>query len=128
MRNKIRNRPSIFFIGHIAIDTIIRFQKKHKPSLGGSVSFGSLSLSSYTNDIKIIQGKVIPSWWRKSGHQVNIDDIQDIIDAKPNILVLGKGKPGMMKSTPSLREFLKQNDIELVEEKTSKAIKRLERA
>jgi len=53
MRNKIRNRPSIFFIGHIAIDTIIRFQKKHKPSLGGSVSFGSLSLSSYTNNIKI---------------------------------------------------------------------------
>ena len=44
---------SIFFIGHFAIDTIIRFQKKHKPSLGGSVSFGSLSLSSYTNDVKI---------------------------------------------------------------------------
>jgi len=53
MRNKKRNRPSIFFIGHFAIDTIIRFQKKHKPTLGGSVSFGSLSLSSYTNDVRI---------------------------------------------------------------------------
>ena len=92
-------------------------------------SFGSVIVDgiTYTNDIKIIQGQVIPSWWRKSGHQVNIDDIQDIIDAKPNILVLGKGKPGMMKSTPSLREFLKQNDIELVEEKTSKAIKTFNR-
>ncbi|MFX1394022.1 MAG: PfkB family carbohydrate kinase [Promethearchaeota archaeon] len=45
--------PSIFFIGHLAIDTIIRFRKKHNPTLGGSVSFGSLSLSSYTNDVKI---------------------------------------------------------------------------
>lgn len=92
-------------------------------------SFGSIIVDgiNYTNDIKIIQGKVIPSWWRKSGHRVNIDDIRDIIGAKPDILVLGKGKPGMMKSTPSLCEFLKQNDIELVEEKTSKAIKTFNR-
>jgi sugar/nucleoside kinase (ribokinase family) len=45
--------PSIFFIGHLAIDTIIRFQKEHDPTLGGSVSFGSLSLRTYTNDVKI---------------------------------------------------------------------------
>ncbi len=41
------------FVGHFAIDTIIRFQKEHKPTLGGSVSFGSLSLRTYTDDIKI---------------------------------------------------------------------------
>lgn len=92
-------------------------------------SFGSMIVDgvTYTNDIKIIQGKVIPNWWRKSGHQVNIDDIQDIMDAKPNILVLGKGKPGMMKSTPSLCEFLKKNDMDLIEEKTSKATKTFNR-
>ena len=80
-------------------------------------SFGSIIVDgiTYTNDIKIIQEKVIPTWWRKSGHQVNIDDLQDIIDAKPSILVLGKGKPGLMKSTPSLFEFLKKKDIELIE-------------
>ncbi len=60
-------------------------------------------------------------------HRVDIEDVRDIIDAKPNILVLGKGKPGMMKSTPSLGEFLKQNDIDLIEEKTSKAIKTFNR-
>jgi hypothetical protein len=92
-------------------------------------SFGNMIVDgvTYTNDIKIIKGKVISTLWRKSGHQVNIDDIQDIIDAKPNILVLGKGKPGLMKSTPSLREFLKKNEIELIEEKTSKAIKTFNR-
>ena len=92
-------------------------------------SFGNIVVNgiTYTNDIKIIQGKVIPTWWRKSGHRVNIDDIQDIFDANPKILVLGKGKPGMMKSTRSLCEFLKQNDIDLIEEKTSKAIKTFNR-
>jgi len=87
-------------------------------------SFGNMVVDgiTYTNDIKIIRGSVISPWWRKSGHQVNIDDIQDIIEAKPNILVLGKGKPGMMKSTRSLCEFLKQNNIDLIEENTSNAI------
>ena len=87
-------------------------------------SFGRITVDgiTYTDDIKIIQGKVKPTWWRKSGHRVEVEDIRDIIEAKPSILVLGKGKPGMMKSTPSLCEFLKQNHIELIEEKTSKAI------
>jgi len=45
--------PNIIFIGHFAIDTIIRFKEKRKPSLGGSVSFGSLALSKYTKKVKI---------------------------------------------------------------------------
>ena len=48
-----KNQPSIFFIGHIAIDTIIRFHKEHNPTLGGSVSFGSLSLRNYTKEVNI---------------------------------------------------------------------------
>ena len=49
----LEDQPSIFFIGHFAIDTIIRFHKKNKPTLGGSVSFGSLSLRTYTDNVKI---------------------------------------------------------------------------
>ena len=49
----MKDHPSIIFVGHIAIDTIIRFHKEHKPTLGGSVSFGSLSLKTYTDKVKI---------------------------------------------------------------------------
>ncbi len=92
-------------------------------------SFGNIAVKgiTYTNDIKIIQGKVVTTWWRKSGHKVDIDDIRDIIDARPDILVLGKGSPGMMKSTRSLCDFLKKNNIDLIEEKTSKAVKTFNR-
>ena len=44
---------SFLFIGHISIDTIIRFKQKRKPSLGGTVTFGSLALKTYTNSTKI---------------------------------------------------------------------------
>ncbi|MBW1726455.1 MAG: hypothetical protein JRF31_13405 [Deltaproteobacteria bacterium] len=92
-------------------------------------SFGNIVINgvSYRNDVKIIQGKVVPEWWRKRGHFVDVDDIQDILKSKPDILVLGKGSPGQMKSTEALRKFLKKNGIELIEEKSSKAFKTFNR-
>ena len=45
--------PSITFAGHFAIDSIIRFQKEHPPTLGGSVTFGPLALSTYTDEVEI---------------------------------------------------------------------------
>jgi len=44
---------NICFIGHLAVDSIVRFKQKRKPSLGGSVTFGSLSLKKYVNSVKI---------------------------------------------------------------------------
>ncbi|MFX0057810.1 MAG: PfkB family carbohydrate kinase [Candidatus Hodarchaeota archaeon] len=54
MRNKIdQSTTSILFIGHLAIDSIVRFKKTHKPTIGGTVSFGSLALRKYNKDVKI---------------------------------------------------------------------------
>ena len=53
MTNLTNKYTNILFIGHFAIDTIIRFKQKRKPSLGGSVSFGSLAISNYTNNVRI---------------------------------------------------------------------------
>jgi hypothetical protein len=38
-------------------------------------SFGNIIVKgeTYTNDIKIILGKVVPEWWRRSGHFVDVD-------------------------------------------------------
>lgn len=87
-------------------------------------SFGKIVVNGtpYNDDIKIIQGTVVSTWWRNRGHRVELNDIKDIIETNPSVLVLGKGQFGLMKSTRSLREFLQKNDIDLIEEKTSKAI------
>ena len=53
MKSHTKNRSSIIFAGHFAVDTIIRFKRKSKPSLGGSVSYCSLALRTYTHDIEI---------------------------------------------------------------------------
>jgi len=51
-KNKI-STVNICFIGHLAVDSIVRFKQKRKPSIGGSVTFGSLSLKMYVNSVKI---------------------------------------------------------------------------
>ena len=43
----------ILFIGHLAIDSIIRFKATRNPTLGGSVSYGSMALSCYTDKVNI---------------------------------------------------------------------------
>lgn len=44
---------NLYLIGHFATDTIIRFKKENQPALGGSVSYCSLALSKYTNDVDL---------------------------------------------------------------------------
>lgn len=87
-------------------------------------SFGRIVVDgkTYTNDIKIINGQVISEWWRKSGHRVEVEDMTDVFAARPAVVVIGKGSPGLLKSTASLRDYLAINQIELIEKKTSKAI------
>jgi hypothetical protein len=70
-----------------------------------SYSFGSMTISGkrYTSDLKIINGQVSPNWWRKTGHSVNVDEVTDIINAKPDYLIIGSGKFGLMKLNDRLR-------------------------
>jgi hypothetical protein len=88
-------------------------------------SFGKIVIKgqTYGDDIKIINGQVIAGWWRKRGHRVDIQDVADILGSRPDILIIGKGSPGLMKTTASLREYLSACHVELIEKKTTKAIK-----
>lgn len=87
-------------------------------------SFGKIVVNgkTYTDDIKIVRGQVISDWWRKSGHRVDAEDVADILESGPEILVIGKGSPGLMKTGASLREECATHNMVLIEKKTSKAI------
>lgn len=87
--------------------------------------FGRITVNGteYKNDIRITpSGEVLPEWWRKSGHTVDVDDIQSIMTAEIDVLVLGKGKPGMMKASSALKKHLDQKGVELIEQDTEKAV------
>lgn len=94
-----------------------------------SYSFGRIVVNgrAYTNDIKIIDESVIPEWWRISAHTVSPEDISELVDSRPEYMVIGKGKPGLMSTSSELRRLLKDHGITLFEEKTAKAVETFNR-
>ena len=88
-------------------------------------SFGSMTISGkrYTSDLKIINGQVFPDWWRKNGHSVAVDDVTDILNAKPDYLITGSGKFGLMKICDQLREHLSDCGIQVIVEPSKTAMK-----
>jgi len=77
----------------------------------------------YDGDIKIVSGEVVSDWWRKEGHALESSDVEDIIAARPETLVVGTGDPGRMKVRESLRKQLAELGMDLVEEPTARAVK-----
>lgn len=92
-------------------------------------AFGRISADGqiFNNHIKIIQDKLVPNWWRKIGHTVEIEDVQDVLDSDSEILVIGQGQPGYMKIADSLRQHLADRNIKLIEEPTARAIETFNR-
>jgi len=88
-------------------------------------SFGSMTISGkrYTSDLKIINGQIHPDWWRKTGHSAAIDEVTDILNAKPDYLIIGSDKFGLMKISDQLREHLSDCGIEVIVERSKTAIK-----
>ncbi len=87
--------------------------------------FGTITIDgkSYTKDLKIVNGKVVPDWWRLEGHNLLLADIGDVLEAKPEVLVVGTGDPGMMKVSGEVRTRLAELGIKLLERPTREACK-----
>lgn len=90
-----------------------------------SYSFGTITISGrrYSSDIKIINGQVYPDWWRKAGHSVDIDDVGDILDAKPDFIIIGSGSSGLMKLSDRLKQHLSECGIQVIIEPSGTATK-----
>ncbi len=88
--------------------------------------FGKIIINQkiYTSDIKIFAGKIIPNWWRKEGHCLCIEDIKDLLETNPQILIVGCGANSMMKVLPEVTDYCKQNNIQLYSLDTVSAVKK----
>ena len=88
-----------------------------------SYSFGTIKVdgTEYTGDLIIFPDKIKTDWWRKQGHNLDPDDLADVIEFKPDVLVVGKGAPGLMSVPAETEKFIRDLGIELIAENTSRA-------
>ncbi len=89
-----------------------------------SFSFGRMVVDgkTFNNDLIIFpDGQIQGSWWRKSGHQMSVEDIADLIAATPDVIVAGTGVYGYMKPDKAVKQSLAENSIRFVTEPTGQA-------
>lgn len=77
---------------------------------------------TYTTDLKIIGHTVKGNWWRREGHRLASNDIVDILDSGPDLLVVGTGYAGNLDIPADLRRDLAERGIRLVSERTAEAV------
>ena len=90
-----------------------------------SFRFGEIVIDGrrYTSDVIIYPGRVDPSWWRKEGHQLHIEDLKDIVAKEPEVLIIGTGDAGVMSIPEEAVEYLQKKGIDLIAERTGQAFK-----
>lgn len=85
-------------------------------------SFGQILINGkkYNSDLIIFKDYIYDSWWRKEGHNLCIDDIKEIINKKPDILIIGTGSFGLMKVPEELIKTIKSSGVKQVIVKKTK--------
>ena len=91
-----------------------------------SYNFGKIVINgkAFNQDVIIYPDRVNSSWWRRQGHNLCWDDIGEIISFKPEILIIGQGKPGLMKVPDDIRMRIAAQGIDLVIAGTVEAVRK----
>ena len=88
-----------------------------------SYDFGRITIDGkrYNTDLLVFPDKIKTGWWRKEGHRLQIADFKEVLEAKPEVLVVGTGYSGMMNVPPETRKSVESEGIELIVQKTAEA-------
>jgi hypothetical protein len=89
-------------------------------------SFGSLTVDGerHTRDLIVLPDRVVPDWWRREGHSLAMEDLDEVIDELPDRLILGCGHDGRLRPPAAVLEQLRARGVEVETLPTAEAVRR----
>ncbi len=77
--------------------------------------FGEMTVGGkrHSKDLIVLPGRVVANWWREKGHWLDVEDLREVLDANPEVLVVGTGACGMMDVPEKTRRAIEAANIEL---------------
>ncbi|MGH2808079.1 MAG: MTH938/NDUFAF3 family protein [Actinomycetota bacterium] len=78
----------------------------------------------HTKDVIVLPERVVPEWWRKEGHSLDMDDLADVIDELPERLIIGRGAYGRMTPNEGALRDLEARGISIEVLDTGDAVTR----
>src|SRR6056297_1040639 len=90
-------------------------------------SFGRIEIDGkeFCYDIVIDEfSNELRKWIREESHNVFPEDLIEVKNRKPNIVIIGTGNSGQMNVSEKAKDFIKSLDAKLIIEKTPNAIEK----
>ncbi|MEK6276413.1 MAG: MTH938/NDUFAF3 family protein [Actinomycetota bacterium] len=89
-------------------------------------SFGCLVVdgTEHRRDLIVLPDRVVADWWRKDGHSLAMEDLDEVLDELPERLVLGCGHDGRLRPDPVVIEALRKRGVEVEALPTAEAVAR----
>lgn len=86
--------------------------------------FGSFRIKgkNYLDDVKIIGSKVRSHSLIDHRNGLTLEDVKDILAAKPKIVVIGSGATGLLMINKNVKDFLRTSGTQVIVEKTTDAV------
>jgi len=64
-------------------------------------------------DVIVLPNRVLPNWWRREGHSLVIEDLEDVLDELPGRLIVGCGYSSRLEPDPSVIEALERRGVKV---------------
>lgn len=89
-------------------------------------SFGRVTVdgAEHTRDLIVLPERVVGGWWRREGHGLVLDDLEEVLDELPARLILGTGAYGRLRPDPGTLERLRERGIDVEVLRTEEAVTR----
>ena len=86
--------------------------------------FGEIVIDGrrYREDVLVFPTRVLPRWWRKEGHLLQLEDLKELLAERPEALVVGTGAYGGMRVTEEASQAIQGQGINLVAVPTKEAV------
>jgi hypothetical protein len=88
-----------------------------------SYEFGRIVVDgrAFSQDLILLPDGIQDSWRRLESHRLQLPDVAAALALRPEVLIVGQGQPGKMRVDEALGQYLKENQIELIEVPTAQA-------
>jgi hypothetical protein len=77
-----------------------------------------------TRDVIVLPGRVVRGWWRKEGHGLVLEDLDEVLEELPERLLVGTGAYGQLRPDPGTLDALRARGVDVEVLPTGEAVQR----
>jgi hypothetical protein len=77
-----------------------------------------------TRDVIVLPARIVRNWWRRDGHALVLEDLDEVLEELPERLIVGMGAASQMRPDPAMLKRLGERGIEVECLPTDRAVTR----